>query len=326
MLTSYGQANDPNGDPASLQGIGAFAPFLQAGSLISYQNPNTPASAALSADMAAQYNVQPGQAFTVTTSTGQTLNLIYSDKTATWVSGRVDVYDPNNNLTANVNGLGSPVSNFTLGATMPNAPAQNPMQALGSWANSLLHPAESVQAGVFGMIVLVLSYIALALEWLAALIQSVLYYSEIAVAGLFVGFLLVPGLQTIAKGFLLSFVAIAIAPIAFMIVGLLTKLIISIGLNAGNNPALGAANIAGLSYFWLIVLAIVVGTGSILGPWHLGKQVIRGASGMADLLVGSVGAARGVFSTAAKGAGSVVSGGAAAAGGAAASGGSRRFP
>jgi hypothetical protein len=63
-----------------------------------------------------------------------------------------------------------------------------------------------------------------------------------------------------------------------MIVGLLTKLIISIGLNAGNNPALGAANIAGLSYFWLIVLAIVAGTGSILGPWMLGKQIIRGAS------------------------------------------------
>jgi hypothetical protein len=322
MLTSYGQANDPNSDPASAQGIGAFAPFLQAGSLISYQNPNTPASAALSPDEEAKYNVAPGQAFTVTTSTGQTLNLIFSDRTRSDLTGRIDIYDPHDNLTA-ANGLGSSVSNFTLGAPMSNAPGgQNPIQALGSWANSLLHPAESVQAGVFGMIVLVLSYIALALEWLAALIQSVLYYSEIAVAGLFVGFLLVPGLQTIAKGFLLSFVAIALAPIAFMIVGLLTKLIISIGLNAGNNPALGAANIAGLSYFWLIVLAIVAGTGSILGPWMLGKQIIRGASGMADLLVGSVSAARGVFSTAGKAGGAVVSGGA----GAAASGGSRRFP
>jgi hypothetical protein len=329
MLTSYGQANDPNGDPASLLGIGAFAPFLQPGSLISYQNPSTPASAALSADMAAKYNVAPGQAFTVATSTGQTLNLIYSDKTATWVSGRVDVYDPNNNLTANVNGLGSPVSNFTLGATMANTPGQNPLAAIGSWANSLLHPAEAAQAGIFGVVILILSYIALALEWLAALVQSVLYYSEIAVAGLFVGFLLVPGLQNIAKGFLLSFVAIALAPIAFMIVGLLTKFIISLGVNAANNSAVGAANVVGMSYFWLVVLAIVVGVGSLLGPWLLGKQVIRGASGMADLLVGSLAAGRSVFSTSAKVASSVVTGGGSAAAsgaGRAATGGSRRFP
>jgi hypothetical protein len=178
------------------------------------------------------------------------------------------------------------------------------------------------------MLVLLISYIALGLEWLMALLQSVLFYAEIAVAGLFVGFLLVPGLQNIAKGFLLSFVAICLWPIAMMIVGLATKLVISIGINSGNNPAIGAANVVGMSYFWLIVLAIVVGVGSTLGPIMLSKAVVRGASGMANLLVGSVAAGRAVFSAGAQAASAVVSGGSTAASSAASSaaGGSRRFP
>lgn len=323
-LTHYAYANDTTPDGGSKDGIGAFAPFLTKGSLITYQNPQTPASAGLSADMAAKYNVQPGQAFQVT-SGGVTYNLIYSDTGADWETGRVDIYDPNGLLGGN--DFGQPVTNFTLGAPMANASTQT--QPGNSWANALLHPAEAAQAGFFGMFILIISYVALALEWLAALVQSVLYYSEIAVAGLFVGFLLVPGLQNIAKGFLLSFVAIALAPIAFLIVGLLTKFIISLGLNAANNTGVGAANVVGISYFWLVVLAIVVGVGSLLGPLLLGKQVIRGASGMADLLVGSLAAGRSVFSTSAKVASSVVTGGGSAAAsgvGRAASGGSRRFP
>jgi len=61
MLTHYAYQGDTTPDGGSSQGIGAFAPFLTKGSLITYQNPQTPASAGLSADMAAKYNVQPGQ-------------------------------------------------------------------------------------------------------------------------------------------------------------------------------------------------------------------------------------------------------------------------
>jgi hypothetical protein len=326
MLTHYAYPNDSTGDSKSSQGIGAFAPFLTAGSLIAYQNPQTPASAGLSADMAAKYNVQPGQAFQVTSSSGVTYNLIYSDTGADWETGRIDIYDPNNALGGN-NNFGGPITNFTLGAPMSDASAQT-AQAGNNLLNALLHPGEAAAAGIFGMLVLLISYIALGLEWLMALLQSVLFYSEIAVAGLFVGFLLVPGLQNIAKGFLLSFVAICLWPIAMMIVGLATKLVISIGINSGNNPAIGAANVVGMSYFWLIVLAIIVGVGSTLGPIMLSKAVVRGASGMANLLVGSVAAGRAVFSAGAQAASAVVSGGSTAASSAASSaaGGSRRFP
>ena len=50
--------------------------------------------------MAAKYNVQPGQAFQVTSS-GVTYNLIYSDTGADWETGRVDIYDPNGLLGGN---------------------------------------------------------------------------------------------------------------------------------------------------------------------------------------------------------------------------------
>jgi hypothetical protein len=324
MLTHYAYQGDTTPDGGSSQGIGAFAPFLTKGSLITYQNPRTPASAGLSADMAAKYNVQPGQAFQVTSS-GVTYNLIYSDTGADWETGRVDIYDPNGLLGGN--GFGAPISNFTLGAPMANAPAQTP-QSGNSFLNALLHPAEAAQAGIFGMIVLLISYIALAIEWLVALLQSVLFYSEIAVAGLFVGFLLVPGLQNIAKGFFLSFVAISLWPIALLIVGLVTRFVISIGTNSSNNDGVGAANVGGLSYFWLIVLALVVGVGSTVGPWWLSKRVVSGASGMVDLLIGSVAAGRAVFSVGAKAASAAVTGGASTATGGvrAATGGGRRFP
>jgi hypothetical protein len=325
MLTHYAYQGDTTPDGGSSQGIGAFAPFLTKGSLITYQNPQTPASAGLSADMAAKYNVQPGQAFQVTSSSGVTYNLIYSDTGADWETGRVDIYDPNGLLGGN--SFGAPISNFTLGAPMANAPAQAP-QSGNSFLNALLHPAETAQAGIFGMIVLLISYIALAIEWLVALLQSVLFYSEIAVAGLFVGFLLVPGLQNIAKGFLLSFFAISLWPIALLIVGLVTKFVISIGINANNNGGVGAANEVGMSYFWLIVLALVVGVGSTVGPWWLSKRVVAGASGMVDLLIGSVAAGRGVFSAGSKAVGAAATGGTSTAAGGArvATGGSRRFP
>jgi hypothetical protein len=89
-LTRYGyeQPGDPNYDSNSAQGIGAFGFDSSAGSLVPLQ------SAALSPDVAQQYNLVPGQQFTVTTANGQQISLVYADNTADYLSGRVDIYDP----------------------------------------------------------------------------------------------------------------------------------------------------------------------------------------------------------------------------------------
>ena len=90
----YEPIGSKNYDPQSAQGSGAF-PFDSAPqSLVPLQ------SAALSADVALKYNLQPGQSFTAVVG-GQTYNLVYADKTADYVTGSTDVFDPTSVLSSN---------------------------------------------------------------------------------------------------------------------------------------------------------------------------------------------------------------------------------
>jgi hypothetical protein len=120
MLTHYDYPGDSTPDSRSANGQGAFQ-FTAPHSLIAYADPSTPASAGLSADMAAKYNVTPGQNFQVTGSNGITYNLIYMDTGTDWETGRVDIYDPNNVLGGS-NDFGAPITSFTAG-TMATLPA-----------------------------------------------------------------------------------------------------------------------------------------------------------------------------------------------------------
>src|SRR5258708_23042184 len=90
-ITHYGyeKLGDPNYDSNSANGIGAFGDNkLVAG-----------VSLAFSPDLIAEYNLQPLQTGTVTLANGKTITGQYADKTATDLSGRVDIYDPNNTIT-----------------------------------------------------------------------------------------------------------------------------------------------------------------------------------------------------------------------------------
>jgi hypothetical protein len=145
------------------------------------------------------------------------------------------------------------------------------------------------------MFVLALSYVAAFIMWLVAVLQSILYYSEIAVAPIFVPFLMVRGLENIAKSFLLSFFAICLWPLCFLVTGLLTQFLIGLAVNSGNNAAVGAANASGMTYLWMIGVSIWVIFGATIGPWWVSKRFVAGASGMADMVVGAQGAAARVY-------------------------------
>ena len=166
MLTHYDYPGDSTPDSGSANGQGAFQ-FTAPHSLIAYTDPSTPASAGLSADMAAKYNVTPGQNFQVTGSNGITYNLIYMDTGADWETGRVDIYDPNNVLGGS-NDFGAPITSFTAGtmATLP-ATASNTGGNPGLF-NSLLHPIQTAQIAGLGLFTLVLSYVAAFVQWLVA--------------------------------------------------------------------------------------------------------------------------------------------------------------
>jgi hypothetical protein len=87
-ITHYGYAGDPNGDSNSANGIGNHDNQLVAG-----------VSLAFSPDLISKYNLQAGQTVTVTLANGQTLTGRFDDTTAHWLTGRVDIYDPNNTVT-----------------------------------------------------------------------------------------------------------------------------------------------------------------------------------------------------------------------------------
>jgi hypothetical protein len=273
----YEQPGSPNYDSNSAQGIGSFAFDAAPGSLVPGQ------SLALSPDLAA--GLTPGQSVTVTLANGQTITGVYADKTAASFNGqalhRVDIYDPHQQYSA-LSGVGITGING-------NAPAQG--GNLGDFFNTIIHPVETAQIAGLGVFTLVLSFVAAFVQWLVALLQSVLFYSEIALGPLFFGFLLVRGLENIAKGFILSFLAISLWRIAFLITGLITQLLLGLAVNSGNNSIAGAGNAAGLTYLWMICVALWVIFGSIFGPWIISKHVVRGASGMATMLVGAHSAA-----------------------------------
>jgi hypothetical protein len=279
-ITAYGYQGDLTGDPASLAGIGNHN-----NQLTPYAGGATPSGAALSASAAAQYGVALGQQFTVQGANGQTYNLIYQD-TAPELTPIIDIFDPNQLLAngGSDNNFETAATSVTNGATtIPAAGGAN----LGDFWNAIMHPVETAQVAGLGMFTLVLSYVAAFLQWLVALAQSVLFYAEIALAPVFVGFLLVPGLQHIAKGFVLSFVAICLWRLAFLVTGLITQLLLGLATNSGNVAGAGEANAVGLSYLWLICVALVVIVGSLVGPWWISHRFVAGASGVAELLIGT---------------------------------------
>lgn len=119
-LTHYGyeKPGEANYDTNSAQGIGA-AGFSAPGSLNAV-NASGVTAAALSPDVAAQYGLTLGQQFTVVAG-GQTYNLEYADKTADYLTGRIDLFDPNDTFA----GSGTQVTSVAGGPVLPTPQAGN---------------------------------------------------------------------------------------------------------------------------------------------------------------------------------------------------------
>jgi hypothetical protein len=279
-ITAYGFQGDLTPDGNSSNAIGNH------GNVLTPFGGSQPASAALTASAAAQYNISVGQNFTIVGANNQTYQLNYADTVPSEFNGvstgnRVDIFDPNGLLSSDDNNFESTVSSESAGANAPATGGGN----IGDFANALIHPAETATVAFVGLFTLILSFVAAFVMWIVAVIQSVLYYSEIALAPLFVGFLMVRGLENIAKTFILSFFAIAMWQIAFLIVGLITQLLLGLAVNSGNVGAAGGANVAGMTYLWLIGVSLWVIVGSIVGPMMISRRVVAGASGLAEMLV-----------------------------------------
>jgi hypothetical protein len=269
----YEKPGDPNYDTKSPQGIGAFNFDSAPGSMVPLQ------SAALSADVAEKYNLQPGQLFTVTTANGP-MTLQYADKTADWVTGSVDVYDPNQvlgdeQLISVTNLSGGPISASTAPSAM-------------DW---LSNPVGTLQKLVIDRLVWLLSLAALGIMWLMSCVQQILYLIEIAISPIFLGCLAMPALVSVGTRFLSSLVAICLWPLAWAVCDLVTRLLIDIAVNPTNNAGLAVfATGAMLLGYWILLAIWVIGS-SIAGPWIISKSLVAGSSAITSVLGGTVGVA-----------------------------------
>ena len=228
LLTHYAYPGDSTPDSDSAAGRGKFSPAT--GSLIPMY------SAALTDAAAAAYHVTPGQSFTITTSTGQTYNLLYADR-APENDNRVDIYDPNNSL-----GGGN---DFSGQVTSLNG---GPIVQGGTGLQSMLpNPGGSIGDQIMWAIALALSWAASAVMYLMTIAQKILYLIEIAISPVFISFLMIPVLSHLARRFFMILVGICLWPFGWAVANLITRVLIDVAVNPTNNPGLGAANIAALA-------------------------------------------------------------------------------
>lgn len=249
-LTHYGYPGDSTPDGNSSRGIGAFGYDSTPGSLIAGY------SVALTVSAATLLGVQPGQEFSYQ---GRTFRY---DDVAPESDPRIDIYDPNNTLTAD-------------GMSATTGGNQGFFGSLG-W---LGHPVSSVATWFVGAVLFLLSLVALGCMWLMSLVQQILYLIEIAICPIFIGFMMVPALSGLAVRFFTSLVAICLWPLAWAICNLVTKLLIDLAVNPSNNVGQGVLNglssmapLAGAGY-WVILAIWVIGS-AIFAPWIVSKALV----------------------------------------------------
>jgi hypothetical protein len=273
MITAYGYPGDTSPDSNSAAGIG------------NHNNQLVPLqSAALTATAAQQYGVSLGQNFTVTAANGTTYNLVYAD-TAPESASRIDIYDPEGNLSSDDNNFSSNAVSVTAGDMTTPAGAGYP-----TLSGTISKLGDSLNIMLLWPLTHMLSLMALGIMWIMQAVQNVLFQIEIAVAPIFIGMLAVRGLSGIATKFFCSLVAIACWGIGWAVCDLLTTAIINIAVNPANNVVVTAVSPITALGVWIMLAVWVIGS-SIFAPLVVSVTLMQGSSGIAAVFGATIGAA-----------------------------------
>ena len=287
-LTHYAYAGDSTGDSKSSQGIGAFSWDSAPGSLVPGY------SAALSNSVAQQYGVQPGQSFTITTAGGQTYNLVYADVVpdsytnpntgqVTPIGPRIDIYDPNNQLSGG--------NNFSQDVTGING--GQVVMGQNGLGTMLPNPGGDIKAQILWAITLFLSWVASGVMWLMDLVRELLYLIEVAISPVFVAMLIIPSLAHLARRFFMTLVSICLWPFGWAVCDAISKMLIDVAVNPTGNVAqnvgglasLVAGPLAGMAY--LIVVAVWVIGSTLAAPLFISVLLAVGGGTATAAIFGS---------------------------------------
>ena len=267
-ITHYGYAGDSTPDWNSEHGIGNHNNQLVTGTSIAF-----------SPDLIAEYHLTVGQPITVTLANGQTLTGRFDDTTSADLTGRVDIYDPNNTITfdgaavASIDGT-TPVAGFDTGI------ATSPVTLFTAAAMG----ADGLAAFFLGMFVLVLCVIGMFLMWLFSLLQQFLIAVAIGVSPIFFGLLLIRGLDGVVSRFLTGFVGLCLWPLGWGIANPVTALLLDFALNTTNNVALSAINYLSGGVLWWLGLGLWTIGSTLAAPWMISRSVMAAQPGIAALL------------------------------------------
>jgi hypothetical protein len=276
QITHYGYPSDPNGNANDRAGIGAFSFDTAPGSL---GNIGALRAAALSPDVAAAYNINPGDSFNIQLAGGQTMSLVYADTTDPSLTGRIDLYDPNDAIGSLDGAQVVAVSGVQTQAST------TPADAGFNWAN----PLESIFANLQKWSVWWMSIIALAIMVFMAVLQQFLYQIELAISPIFVGLMLIPALRGIATHFFLNLAGLLLWPFGWVISGLGSQFFVDLAVNATNQQPAALYAVGGLA-IW-IVLAIWTITSAIAAPLIISKLLNTSTAGVIVMLGATVGRA-----------------------------------
>jgi hypothetical protein len=277
LITAYGYPGDTTSDSNSAAGIGNHN-----NSLVPLQ------SAALTATAAQQYGVQLGQSFTVAAANGTTYNLVYAD-TAPESDSRIDIYDPEGNLSTDDNNFSSNAVSVTDGGVTTAAGAGYP-----TLSGAIAKFGDSLNIAILWPLTHMLSLLALGIMWLMQAVQQILFDIEVAVSPIFIGMLAIRQLSGIATRFFCSFVAICIWGIGWAICDLLTTAIINIAVNPTNNVVVTLVSPLTAIGIWIMLAIWVVGS-SLIAPLWMSSMLMNGSSGLAAVFGATVGMAAARF-------------------------------
>ena len=275
-ITHYGYPSDPNGNANDRAGIGAFDFDSAPGSL---GNIGALRAASLSPDVAAAYHFNPGDSFSVQLAGGQTMSLVYADKTDSGLTGRIDLYDPNDAI----GGLDGAQVVAVSGVQTPTSNA--PATARFNWGD----PLESIFANLQKWSVWWLSIIALAIMVFMAVLQQFLYQIELAISPVFIGLMLIPALRGISTHFLLNLAGLLLWPFGWVISGLGTQFFVDLAINETNQQPAALYAVGGLA-IWM-VLAIWTISSAIAAPLIISKLLNTSTAGVIVMLGATVGRA-----------------------------------
>jgi hypothetical protein len=266
-ISHYGYAGDPWGDSNSSAGIGNHDNQLVSG-----------VSLAFSPDLISEYHLQVGQTVTVTLANGQVLTGRFDDTTADWLTGRVDIYDPNNTVTFSGEAV-TEIDGAPAAAGYNTGVSQSPITLFTAAAMGL----DGLPAFLLGFFVMILCVAGMLMMWLMSLLQQLLYSVAIGVSPVFFGLLLVRGLDGVASRFLTGFIAICLWPVGWGIASLITNLLLDFAINTSNNPALGVVNYLSGGFLWWIALGGWTIGSTLAAPWMISRQIVAGQPGIAAL-------------------------------------------